>query len=416
MRLFAGPVVAAVVIGWWNPAHGDDLPSPLRLDDLLTAVQARNPAVAERRRKAAAARLRPRAESLPDDPMAMLEWWQQPVNFSTVPVMLTLKQTIPWRSRLKLRRESAEAEARAIGDEADESELHALADARRAYFELVLAERSGEVNRTVQTLEEKLVKTSDALYRVGKAVQADLLKAQSELLLTENDGFDLDRDREVTIAKLNALLDRPASSPFPPIATTPEVKAVAPEPTLVERALRNRPATRRAVAMLEAAKQRAALARTENYPELAISTSYMVMFRGVDTFTLGLSSTLPFWGTVRKRAQASAADAEVEAATRALDGARRDTEAQVHATLHQLEAAARHVRLHGEKLIPLADLTMESALASYEAGRVPFTTVIDAARMVRDHHLNHIKFLVEYEKALADLSELVGGDVFGSDR
>jgi hypothetical protein len=59
---------------------------------------------------------------------------------------------------------------------------------------------------------------------------------------------------------------------------------------------------------------------------------------------------------------------------------------------------------------------MESALASYEAGKVPFTTVIDAARMVRDHHLNHVKFLVEYEKALADLTEWVGGNVFGSDR
>jgi outer membrane protein TolC len=416
MRLFARPIAAALMITCAAPAIAEELPSPLGLEDLLAAVRARNPSVAERRQRAAAARFLPRIVSLPDDPMAMLEWWQQPTDFSMVPVMLTLKQTIPWRSRLRLRREVAEWEARVAGDEANESELRALAEARRAYFELVLAERSLAINQMVQTLFDKLVKTSDALYRVGKAVQSDVLNAQSALLLAQNDGFDLERDRQLMIAKLNALLDRPAGAPLPPVATGPELSEVAPEAVLLERALRDRPAVRRAMAALQAAKQRAGLARTENYPELSVWTSYMVAFGGVDTFTVGVSSTLPFWGTVRKRALASAASAEVEAAKRALDAARRETDTQVHATVLQIQAAARHVRLHADKLVPLADVTMQSALASYEAGRVPFTTVLDAARQVRDHHLNHIKFLVESEKALADLSELVAGNVTGSVR
>jgi outer membrane protein TolC len=415
MRAFAQPI-AAVLVCFAAPAFADELNAPLRLEDVLAAVRARNPAVAERRERAAAARLRPRAESLPDDPMAMLEWWQQPVNFSFVPVMLTLKQTIPWRSRLKLRREAAESDARAVGDEASESELRAVAEARKAYFDLVLAERSLAVNQMVQTLLEKLVKTSDAEYRVGKAVQADLLRAQQELLSTQNDGFDLERDRQVVIARLNALLDRTPDSLLPPTATQPDLIELPPESALADRALHDRPAVRRAQAMLQAARQRMGLSRTENYPDLAVWTSFMVAFGGVDTFTVGVSSTLPFWGTVRKRALSSAAEADVRAAERALDAARRETETQLHAALLQLQANARHVHLHADKLIPLADVTMQSALASYEAGRVPFTTVLDAARMVRDHHLNHIKFLVEYEKTLADLSELIGGSVTGGAR
>src|SRR5690242_12298614 len=133
MRVLVRPLAVALIVAASAPAQ--ELGSSLHLEDLLAAVRTRNPAVAERRQRAAAARLRPKAESLPDDPMAMLEWWQQPVNFSMVPVMLTIKQTIPWRSRLKLRREAAESEARIAGDEADESELKALAEARRAYFE-----------------------------------------------------------------------------------------------------------------------------------------------------------------------------------------------------------------------------------------------------------------------------------------
>jgi hypothetical protein len=40
-------------------------------------------------------------------------------------------------------------------------------------------------------------------------------------------------------------------------------------------------------------------------------------------------------------------------------------------------------------------------------------TVIEAARMVRDHHLEHVKYLVEYERRLADLEQVVGGSVRG---
>jgi outer membrane protein TolC len=407
MRVLVRPLAAALVLIVTVPSGAAET---LRLAEVLAAVRARNPAVAERRQRAAAAKLRLRVASLPEDPMAMLEWWQQPVNFSFVPVMLTLKQTLPWRSRLSLRRGAAEAEARALDGDADEGELRALAEARRAFYDLVLAERSLAVNQMVEALLDKMVKTSDALYRVGKTVQADVLRAQAELLATQNQSYDLDRDRQVAAARLNALLDRNADSAVPPAESDVELTELAPERELTERALRERPAVRRAEAQLAAAKQRAGLARIEGRPELAVWTSFMVAFGGVDTFTVGVSSTLPFWGTVRQHAEARAADAEVRAAERALDDARRATESQVHATLLQAQAAARHVHLHADKLIPLADVTLQSALASYQAGRVPFTTVLDAARMVRDHHLNHLKFLVDHQKALADLSELTGGE------
>jgi outer membrane protein TolC len=224
----------------------------------------------------------------------------------------------------------------------------------------------------------------------------------------QNDGYDLDRDRQAATARLNALLDRAGDEPLPPVATEPEVGTI-PEPReLVARALSQRPEVRRAQLRLGMAQRRAELAQKENLPELSIWSGYMAAFGGTNTFTVGISSSLPFFGTVKKRALAGAAETEIEAARRGLVAAQRETEAQVRTSLLQLIAADRHVRLHAEKLIPLADLTMQSAQASYEAGRVSFSTVLEAARMVRDHHLNHLKFLVEYEKSVADLSELTG--------
>src|SRR5262249_1457055 len=159
------------------------------------------------------------AVSRPEDPMAMFEWWQQPVDFSTVPLMLTLKQPLPWPSRLRLRREIAEREARALGEEADATERRVEAEAKRAYFDLALAERNLAVNAMVRPLISNLVLITDAQYRVGKAVQADLLRAQSELLEIENDGFDLEHDRQAAVAQLNGLLDRAPGAPLGPTAT-----------------------------------------------------------------------------------------------------------------------------------------------------------------------------------------------------
>ena len=416
MRRLPRAALSAVVISYLlplRPVSGEEpLPSPLSLDDVLAAVRRRNPRLAERRNLADAAALRPRAEGLPDDPMVMVEWWQQPINFSMVPLMVTVKQKLPWPGTLRLRREAAEREGKTVRDDADQAERQVEADAKRAYFDLVLAERSLDVNARVRAIDAHLVEVTDLLYRVGKAVQADLFKAQTELLTIENDRADLESARDDAVARLNALLDRPPASPLGPTATPARLASLPAEPDLVERALARRPEVKRARDQIAAAESHVALAHREALPELSVWAAYMINIGGADTFTAGVSSSLPIFATRRKRALVAAGDAEVEAARRALDGVRRETELAVRSALIQLTVAERHVHLHGEKLVPLADLTLESAEVAYQAGRADFLSVLDAARMVRDHHLNHVKFLVEYRRRLADL-EQVAGDLDG---
>ncbi len=404
-------LLAAAASMLCSRARADDLPSPLPLPDLLRAVRRRNPSLAERRGMARAGAARPRAAAWPDDPMLMLEWWQQPTDFSTVPLMLTLKQPIPWAGKLRLRREVGERDARVLADDADEAERRAVGDARRAYFDLALAERDIAISRRIRAIDEQLVGITDAQYRVGKVVQADLLRAQSELMEIDNALLDLERAREDAITRLNGLLDRPAQAPLGPTATAPEIAVLPSEDELRARALARRPDVRRAHDALAAAESRLALARRENLPEVALWSSYMVNINGVDTFTVGASTTLPVFSTPRKRALAAAAQAEVEAARASLQAAERQTDVDVRQALLGLDVAARHVRLHAEKLIPLAELTLQSTLAAYQTGRVDFTTVLQAARMVRDHHLDHQKYFAEYERRRADLEQAIGGDL-----
>src|SRR4051812_11377055 len=82
-----------------------DLPSPLQAADLVEVLRAKNPELRARRAMAKAAVARPRMVSQLDDPMLSLEWWQQPINFSSVPIMLSIRQPLPWPGKLRTRRE-----------------------------------------------------------------------------------------------------------------------------------------------------------------------------------------------------------------------------------------------------------------------------------------------------------------------
>src|SRR6266852_9817625 len=86
---------------------------PLRLADLLREAREKNPDL-----KAAQAHLNAAKESVSpagalDDPMLMVQLWNAPVDFSTVPVMVQLSQPLPLGGKRAARRDAASGEAAA---------------------------------------------------------------------------------------------------------------------------------------------------------------------------------------------------------------------------------------------------------------------------------------------------------------
>ncbi len=56
-------------------------------------------------------------------------------------------------------------------------------------------------------------------------------------------------------------------------------------------------------------------------------------------------------------------------------------------------------------------LTFESALASYQTGRVDFTTLLDAQRQIRRTQLDLLKIELEQQMRLAEIERIVGEDL-----
>jgi outer membrane protein TolC len=405
-----GACAAFATLLFAGSAYADDLPSPLKLSDVVDVVRKNNPEIGARRALAKAAEARPRLVSQLDDPMLSLEWWQQPINFATVPIMLTVRQPLPWPGKLRARHEVAQRVAATTRDQVAQVERALEAQAKVAFLDLALAERSLSINEREHTLLEAMVKTAESKYRVGKAPQATMLKTQEELLTVDNERFDLERAHDDAGARLNALLNRNPSAPIPTVALPLSPARLPSEAELTALAIDHRPDVKLARDAVAEAQAKLALARRETNPELSVWAAYMVNIKGVDTFTTGVSTTLPIFSARRRTSAVDAADAEVQAARASLDAATRRAQAEVRSALLHMDAALRHERLHSEKLIPLAELSLQSAQAAYQNDRIDFFSVLDAARMVRDHHLNHERYLIEYQKRLAELELAVGQD------
>src|SRR5438067_12599643 len=121
-------------------------PIPLRLADLLREAREKNPDLkaAEARARAAKASVSP-AGAL-DDPMLMVQLWNAPVDFSSIPVMVQVSQQLPLGGKRSARRDAAGADAAMADADLAGKERDLETQVAAAYFDLFLAERTQEID------------------------------------------------------------------------------------------------------------------------------------------------------------------------------------------------------------------------------------------------------------------------------
>ena len=82
--------------------------------------------------------------------------------------------------------------------------------------------------------------------------------------------------------------------------------------------------------------------------------------------------------------------------------------AQAEAKVH---AARRSLQLYRDGLLTQAELSFQSALAAYQAGRVEFVNLLEAQRALREARMGYYKATVNFVQNVADLERVVGKDL-----
>src|ERR1017187_9667225 len=131
---------------------------------------------------------------------------------------VTVSEQFPYPGKLKLRGEIASKEADAAQADYEAIRRRVTAEVRASYFDYLYFDRAIQTTERNKELLEKLSKIAEARYRVGKAMQADVLRSQVEISLLIEKLTVLEQQRDTAQARLNVSMVRSPESPLPPAA------------------------------------------------------------------------------------------------------------------------------------------------------------------------------------------------------
>ncbi len=400
VRGFVTCALAVLAVFGSAPAAAQTAPAQptLRLSDAYRELGARSPRIGAARALASATNATVRSASLPPDPQFQLGFMNYALpGLTAMPplgmVQLQVMQMIPLPGKLALAGAAARANAEAASARADGAAWSARLDLATAFYDLYRIDAQlGVARRTIALLGD-IEQTANALYRVGRASQPDVLRAQVELARMAEDTLRMVAMRSGTAAEFNAALDlRADSAPGTPVL--PAFPAAVPaEDSLLALALAHRPTVRAGQSELTAATEGRKLAARNVWPDLAVGVQLGRQPGGSTTMgSLMVGASIPVFVRSRQDADVQAAAAMAQMSAADLRATEADTRAQVLAAYADLLRARRLTALYRNTVLPEAEAAATSALASYRVGGVDFLTVLDD-RLAVD----------QYERALYQL-------------
>jgi outer membrane protein TolC len=420
-RTLAGALVGAALLAS-APSFAQDAALGESLEGLLAYARERHPELRAMRYEADAAtqRIDP-AGALPD-PMFKTEL-QNITNYGTdaAPSLspakvgstkYTFSQVIPFWGKRDLRQGVAEADALQADRRVNATWAELAAKIKVAYAQYRLAARSEELAREVLTLMGSLESLAQARYASGLVPQQDAIRAQVEQTGMRTDLVMLGSEKRQWQVKLNSLLTRPAGAP---VADPRRTRALPPPARLDPAVLADRlPAGNPLLAVEDARIQSAERGRElvyrNRYPDFNVGVSPIQMGSRINEWELMVEVNIPLQQGTR-RAQESEAELMLSAARSRKEAALLQARAELGEHLAALDAARRIDDLITTHLLPQASLTLQSALAAYENGRVDFATLLEAQRQIRKAKQDREKANAEAQMRLAEIERLVGEDL-----
>ena len=326
---------------------------------------------------------------------------------------LMLSQTIPWPGKLGLagRATASEAQEIEVGP-VNRTTLTIEARVRNAWYDLVLARALDRLVEDRRETARQIEATTRDRYSAGLAAQQDVLRAQIEL--TRIDELKAAQRAVIAsrVAELNRLLDRPQDAVLDAAA---ELPAIAPLPlteNIVTSALARSPETAAARQSIETGKLRVEIAKKNFFPDFVVSggSMYRGNFEMGPMWQAGVAVSVPIWINRRQQNQLAEAQARVAEQTAQTDVVGRELELRTRERIAQLESANDIATLYRDKIVLLDQLSFESALTSYQSGKVPFITVFDAVNSLYSDRASYLGRLAEAAKWRVAIDEAAPGE------
>jgi cobalt-zinc-cadmium efflux system outer membrane protein len=398
---------------------------PLTLADAVSMAVEGNPGLAEMQARAGAMEAIPSQEgSLPDPTVSFTA-----LNFPTdtfardqepmTQLQFGIEQSLPFPGKLALKERAAEFDADAAASNVDEARLRLIRNVKQAWWQIFYLDRSLETVARNQDLLRQFVQIAQTKYKVGEGLQQEVLLAQVELSRLLDRRVELQGMRRQQAARLNALLDRAASTPVALSEQVNEVLArLLPEAQLYARAETARPLLTQRRQEVEAARARRDYARRDRYPDFSLGAAYGIRdgqnpdgSSRPDLASLRLGMSLPLYAGRKQDKAVDQRTSELLQKQYALQDEWNTVRAEITAALADYQRANEQVQLFKTGIIPQARQSVASMLSGYQVNKVDFLNLARAQITLYNYETQYWKSFSEANQALARLTAAVGEGV-----
>jgi outer membrane protein TolC len=248
-----------------------------------------------------------------------------------------------------------------------------------------------------------------AKYSAGSVGQQDPLQADAEIAMLDHQAVILERQRRITVARLNVLMHDPPEQRL----ELPPRELPVPDTTFIHqdltpRAWALRPELRAADAMVEASRENVSLERRSQWPMTSFGAAYDRFWSEPELrLSASVMLSLPIYpgrlAAARTEARARLAGSEARR-----EVVRDSIALQVEEAAARLHEMAHDLSISRGRLVPLAERTVRATRAGYEANRSDFLTLLNSVRDLLRARLEADASFAMLHQARADLDRALG--------
>ncbi len=384
----------------WNDPHSV-------VEEAITV----SPTLRELEANLAAARARQRAAGATPNPMLMAGVQNQQIDLSRDPMMtmymVGASQTFVRRERREALQRGAAIEVTRLERQTESRRAEITRDVLVAYDEAAAAENQIDANEEITKLAATTADAAKARYEVGAAPQIDIIRAKMEASNVRHQVLMQRGVRDTALARLRALLNLAPRESIPSFGLH---HAMEHHEQAGEVALdASTPATDALETEVARAEEDIHLAKLTTKPDLTVEASYGFRPEQKDMFSVVGRIELPIRKKTTVEPRIAEAIARRDAARAQIDVLRQQLAADFGEALASRNEAIEQINLHVEQLVPEAKLGFESAIASYQAGKTTFDSVLGALQTYRMLNVDYYDFLRQLVVAEAEIDALQHG-------
>jgi outer membrane protein TolC len=355
-----------------------------QLDALVAEALATHPDVAQAKSLVLAAQARIQPAGALADPFLSTTYQVDGTNFALGSMEDTwlgfmYSQPLPWPGKRGLEKQAAESDAKALkAGLVGRTALSIEANVRRAYYDLLLARAILQLIEERRSSWQQIEGVVRERYTVGLGAQQDVLRAQVEVLRIDEAVAAQQAIVASRVAELNRLTGRPQDMPLETTQTLVLREGVLDAALLIEAVKGRSPEIAAARQSIATGELRVSSARKAYKPDFVVNGG--PMYRGdLDPmWQVGAGISLPIFRKSKQDFRLREAEELLNASGSAVRSIEQTLELRTRERLANLEASQKIAKLYNEGVLPLDELSLESAIASYQTGKVPFISVLEA--------------------------------------